>query len=123
MIDLAKRCEEALGPDRDLDGAIATEMGEARNYEGDGVYGCKRYTDSLDAAMTLLPPLDDTLRPLSILMGVSENGLRFQVVLKNWRWGAVKSSDRCASYALALCAAALRARSPALSSRHQRGES
>lgn len=74
-----------------------------------------RFTDSIDAALMLLPALDDTLRPLTIKMSVSENGKRFHAALSNWRWGQVGSSTRCASYAIALAAAALRARAQSLS--------
>lgn len=138
MTDLAARCEAAAGPDRELDCLIFESRhllltsshrgyidGEPTGeyYGVDGNQLPERapfYTASIDAAMTLMPPLEDTLRPLSILMGVSENGLRFQTVLKNWHWGAVRSSDRCASYALALCAAALRAASSVVSSTEPR---
>jgi hypothetical protein len=126
LLELAERCEQATGPDRELDAEIAeasgnvpedyqraTHYGEPRPYfwhkfEREGEIIPLRYTASLDAAMTLVP-----------------EGLEGRV---EWRTGkgmhpAYASMWGCGARdidrhdnghgktpALALCAAALRAR-------------
>ena len=127
LIELAKRCEAATGPDRELDGAIDRLFhrrpvnGDYDEDEGciwrecDGYSGlcvrsdgfarnsfcAKDYTASLDAAMTLVPEGFDwiigrTNGGLTIHAEVGGRGDEFQ------RFGETP--------ALALCAAALRAR-------------
>ncbi len=90
---LAERCEAATGPDRELDLLI---MRYAMNIGG-AAENADRYTASLDAAMTLLASDDQALcdfvlnRPSAVNVGNTK-----------WVHGATP--------ALALCAAALRAR-------------
>lgn len=100
LLALAERCEQAAGPDRELDFAIAAGVGwpDSPNLH----QHARRYTESLDAAVTLVP--------------------------EGWRWfvdsvgfahvykdSIVGASDikAGAKPALALCAAALRARAAA----------
>jgi len=107
LLALAERCEQAAGPDRELDCHIHAPI-EGRNIKPERwietvkVYGhmVPRYTASLDAAVTLVP--------------------------EGWAWGKFfGGSAECVSIsgpailferglndkpALAICAAALRAR-------------
>jgi hypothetical protein len=116
LLALAERCEQAAGPDRELDAEIAVGLfgGEiiwkTANYTMDqypvrrfqnsdyiGGYqnsGILAYTESLDAAVTLVP-----------------EGCGWMVMnnaAKVGRW-----PSRGASPALSICAAALRARAAA----------
>src|SRR5688572_1658024 len=118
LLDLADRCEQTTGPDRRLDADIHCALNPefhvderdsgvifvVKNLDERGGFytGAKAYTASLDAAMTLMP-----------------EGWLWQVNL--WANGAsaecasVKPYEPCGRYqaatpALALCAAALRAR-------------
>lgn len=108
LLKLAKRCEAAIGPDRELDAAIAIANGSkavvsyghpalGNFYRAPAFF--KHYTASLDAAMTLLPDRawwSVEAQPLGSGKYLSECG-----------------DERVASAvspALALCAAALRAR-------------
>lgn len=52
--DIATHCEEATGPDRSIDGMIAESIGATMPNDPAG--WPPRYTASVDAAMTLLPP-------------------------------------------------------------------
>ena len=120
MLDLAARAEAASGADRELDAAIAPLQGLRIVDEGHPIgrmcyddIGCAhllpRFTASLDAAMTLVPE------------GPSATGERFSV--EHWDASGVHASHVRASAwvsgaprvyaatpALALTAAALRAR-------------
>lgn len=98
LLELAARCEAATGADTILDNeiSIATKTSWA-----DGVHYAPRYTASLDAAMCLAPD--------GWYFGIFSNG-------DAWCWPD-KTLDllkgiqaRAATPALALCAAALRAR-------------
>jgi hypothetical protein len=95
LLALADRCEQAAGPDRELDAEIARflvltgaeDIARSR-------YGWSYFTASLDAAVTLVP-----------------EGCGWMVmknVAKVGRW-----PKRASTPALALCAAALRARAAA----------
>lgn len=116
---LAKKCEKAIGPDRQLDGEIWAAIqgvelliwerqlssGECLSYRGALKYpklsGVARYTSSFDAARTLIP--DDHDYILEHVNGGLTIGAR--VGHNNpdrTSWG---DTDE-----LALCAAALRAR-------------
>jgi len=125
LLELAERCEAATGPDRELSAAIALATNSwlhevdgnkpqncrLRNGFGSPVYigglsGHMDYSASLDAAMTLVPEGWHTF-----LTQQDRHS-------RNWRWdlrGGFGShvGARCASPALALCAAALRARAAA----------
>jgi hypothetical protein len=107
LIGLAERCEKATGPDRELEQDICDTV-HGPNYmpnvfQQDGSR-IPRYTASLDAAMTLVP-----------------NGMGWSVnryASGTWaRAGVYEDNGRDPGYycdaatpALALCAAALRAR-------------
>jgi hypothetical protein len=128
LLELASRCEQATGPDRELDAAIALEACgfyiAAPRYEGDPVaYGytdkdgirvepghggmqlVPNFTASLDAAMSLVPE------------GAGINLERFWV-REGPRWSCILSQgltragdayiQQAASGALVLTAAALR---------------
>jgi hypothetical protein len=120
LLELAARCEKATGPDRELDQTIArcvnwcpsnvNPEAWARNEDlkprlwFSDAFGMPAYTASLDAAMTLVTEGHKLL--------LAQN-------LKDDRWHATvshldKSWFHCtreaATPALALCAAALRAR-------------
>jgi hypothetical protein len=111
LIALAERCEQAAGPDRELDIAIAAGLGWPDGRYSPPILPFERvrlprhYTDSLDTAVTLVP--------------------------EGWRWWihsspfarcwlvaddqiiGIAQPEKCATPALALCAAALRARAAA----------
>jgi hypothetical protein len=100
MKELAERCEQATGPDRDIDHAIAN----LTNYATVGEV--LTYTGSIDAAMTLFRPghfpvIDCDPRHIEVevqyLTDETDNGLGTLVATGG------------ATIPLALCAAALRA--------------
>jgi len=126
LLELAKRCEQASGPERELDGAIwcAVNGYDFLGWDGAGVMWRKRghdrshypadrvriFTASLDAALTLVPEgwpwsLDATQRPPYRECG------RADIFAPG---GGLKPTDvmdvYAATPALAICAAALRAR-------------
>lgn len=115
MQDLIERLENASGPDRDLDAAIAKAVGadhgprefvhvESRSYSVHDEIA-KRYTASLDAAMTLIPEghyWSFDSRGCGIVSG-DEPPLETQTV------GTCLGH---ASPAIGFCIAALRARQP-----------
>jgi hypothetical protein len=125
LLALAERCEQAAGPDRELDVAIALACGIVTSREGDCFYGHKyysvmvlnydyddteyrapelpSYSSSLDAALALVPEGHEWLRKNPESMTV----YRVPGDLKEW---AQHIYGRGATDALALCAAALRAR-------------
>ena len=122
FLALADRCEQAAGPDRELDSDIALACGVVKSRDGDCFYGHKyysvmvlnydyddteyrapelpSYTASLDAALTLVPE--------GWRYDLGKNTLGFA-------WGGVTMPDHnevetsANTPALALCAAALRA--------------
>ncbi len=124
LLALADRCERAKGPDRELDERIGMAIGLKRTMRvGHECLGndrvvrilCPAYSTSLDAAMTLVPK--DCLAMVRHLWdGDNRAG---QAVLnsyvssreeadgKMWAAGFIAVS---ATPALALCAAALRAK-------------
>ena len=121
MMELAERCEKAMGPDRKIDAAICRLIdlprceepdclpdvferiiGRVESGDWDQDPDVAFYTASLDAAMTLVP-----------------EGWYWQVGQGNHAWAAVyenpippatRVDPIAATPALALCAAALRAR-------------
>ena len=101
LLALADRCEQAAGPDREMDFAIAAGVGwpDSPNLH----QHARRYTESLDAAVMLVPEGHEWLRKNEICMTV----YRVPDNLKEW---ARHIDARGATPALALCAAALRAR-------------
>jgi hypothetical protein len=124
LLALAARCEQAAGPDRELDQDIsrvllpAAAEGIARSrygwsYRVFGPFGWDDewletlpFTRSLDAAVTLVPEGHEWLRKNPQTMTV----YREPDDLKEW---AQHIDARAATSALALCAAALRARAAA----------
>jgi hypothetical protein len=118
MLKLAERCEQATGPDRELDRAIERAVGWARNNAlGHEVYGPtgraynpRRLTASLDAAMTLVPEGYD---PLIDYTGVDTHGGKKVVELYYGLEELAIVRAAAATGPLALCAAALRARASA----------
>ncbi len=111
LIELAERCEAAMGSDRDLDADIARATGwqDVRSEGYGSIRGLRptgkrehvmRFTASLDAAMTLVP-----------------EGWCFEVTnydtfarVRAAVLGSTSYSADADTPALALCAAALRAR-------------
>lgn len=107
--ELADWCEKAKGLDRELDVAIESALGTFSDFTANeaevlAVDLCRKYSSSIDAAMTLVPDkyADDFLIDAHgawlgpNYMYFSEGEADFQ------GWGSTP--------ALALCAAALRAR-------------
>lgn len=123
---LIERLEKATGPDRELDveiqeTVVGLEMYESIAERGGGkciryypgppgptYRALPRYTSSIDAAMTLVPTLDDMTRPFKVTLGVSESGKKFACHFDNWKWGTIQSRP-CAGYAIAIAICALKA--------------
>ena len=122
LLALADRCEQAAGPDRELDQDITKLLvpNNARHIyrsrrgwsffvsdSGKGIEWLENqpYTASLDAAVTLVP---------------EGCGYDFGKNLLGYAWGGITMPDHnevetsAATLALALCAAALRARAAML---------
>jgi len=122
LLELAKRCEAATGPDRELDAEIARALGhkikpQTSNYTMEMFYAiewqaphpyagmkepCPAWTASLDAALTLVPK--GWTR--SVDATAPECGIKVELYPPT---GGGVSSDH-AEEPLATCAAALRAR-------------
>jgi hypothetical protein len=102
LLELAERCEKATGPDRELDLAIAQAIRAPWQYVGEPPreIKCGAYTASLDAAMTLA------------------NGYGGEVTFFKdgtakaflWQPYPMAIEAKAATPALAICAAALKAR-------------
>jgi hypothetical protein len=127
LLDLAHRCEQAAGPDRELDVAIAFACGIVTSRDGDCFYGHKYYsvmvlnydyydteyrapelppyTASLDAAVTLVPE--------GWTWGRFHSGTVECMTLNGPGNSILLERGKGISAALALCAAALRARAAA----------
>lgn len=103
LLELAERCEAATGPDRDLSIEITDALDPS-----DRVRGYPDYTASVDAALSLVPEGYDALDLKFGPRGADEPKWRAIVWMpsRNVGWDA-----DAATPALALCAAALRARS------------
>jgi hypothetical protein len=102
LLELAERCEKAMGPDRGLDAEIYALCG--RIDENHLLEWRHRYTSSIDAAMTLVPK-GMILRRYMATRFVP-HGCEVGIDYAHGGW--VGHSDH--SMPLALCAAALRAR-------------
>ena len=108
LLALAERCKQAAGPDRELDAEIDDFMLK-HGPETDRIRNPRYvlpYTASLDAALTLVQEGCEWLRKSPQTMTV----YRVPDDLKEW---ARHIDARGATDALALCAAALRARAAA----------
>jgi hypothetical protein len=121
LIELAERCEKATGPDRELDAEIACHAPICQadyvrsaspanrrgmvtrhfNGGGRGTFVCDSYTASLDAAMTLVPEGAE----LVTLVLINSAGRMPSAGIDGG-----EHISHAATPALALCAAALRAR-------------
>lgn len=56
MRELIERLEKSTGPSRELDRLIGDAVGAPMGYTGDAIgLGYARFTESLDAALTLVP--------------------------------------------------------------------
>ena len=106
LLELAERCEKAEGPDRALDYDIAHSVTRAHLETGKA----PAYTASIDAALTLVPEGWDWSAQTSCLKGLSRAScdLTQLAPFKPEDW-TVRTA-RATTPALALCAAALRAR-------------
>jgi hypothetical protein len=96
LLQLADRCEKATGPDRQLDADIFTALKLVPDRKHDG-YPFYAFTQSLDAAMTLVPEGEDWAVGSGPLFPTSARV-------------AGKPAVQAATPALALCAASLRAK-------------
>ena len=115
LMDLAERCEQASGPDRELDARIyiLTTGGSAADADyaaTDPDVTCKplRYTASLDAALTLVPEG----WAWAVYGGAREEIVATAYCVPNGGrlpWPDWVTDICAATPALALCAAALRA--------------
>jgi hypothetical protein len=131
LLELAERCEHAAHPDSQLDAAIwlkavaddtgreAVRIGREQYGDAEAEFRISRlmdgraYTSSIDAAMTLLPEG-------WVIGSVAEESPRTQWVVELRRghrtsydkvvFSEYEPGRRCATLALALCAASLRAR-------------
>jgi len=126
LLELAERCEKAEGPDRKLDAEVARATGWKVSPGGTwwqppgGQWGfvLRAYTASIDAALTLLPEgWFGALDPIFFEDGESTlfDGICIRPQWRDWRPNDAdawlrRMRARAATPALALCAAALRAR-------------
>ncbi len=115
LISLAERCEQAKGPDRDIDCWIENTLGLAKFERdprvgfGDADYNRiepKPFTASLDAAMSLVP------KGLRWCVDTCGGDKVYSFVEDIYDFSAETDCHKAnaLSPALALCAAALRAR-------------
>ena len=130
FIALAERCEQAAGPSNGLDAEIALAIGYTHERRGTdrarwwrtpagqqlAYVGYKNhplfFTGSLDAAATLVPEGCDwhcQSNPSVSACWASVSPMKFDSKLQEWGSGMRRASTP----ALALCAAALRARAAA----------
>lgn len=123
MDELIKRLEAASGPDRELDADIATSLGKpvckddpcnwVIKYPGAYDYRkLPRYTASIDAALTLVPEGLDWFVKHYASAGGKYGAVVTSPEIAARSWGDY-SHDDAATPAIALCIAALRARSAA----------
>lgn len=114
MTPLIKRLEALTGPSREVDAEIAKAIGWVKYITWTSPNGriyadCPNFTNSLDAAMTLVPKMDRPNFPWLMMKSNNPNnpiGCRCELWLdnvKNYR-------GRGATLAVALCIAALKAR-------------
>lgn len=100
MTEQSNACEKANGPDRALDWEIHLRNG----LWGVGMYGSHpAYTGSVDAALTLVP------EGCFARIYCEAHQCIIVAWTDNIGWEEVARSDLCSNYALAICAAALRA--------------
>jgi hypothetical protein len=109
LVELAERVEKATGPDRELDMAICLALDTGRRVTGDGRWlGPDEFTESLDAARELVP------EGLEWRLEQRHSKGMYPAYASLWGRGAsdIDHHDNATGKtpALALCAAALRAR-------------
>lgn len=103
LLELADECERAGGPDRSLDLAIICAA-----FPKVKLGGVPEYTSSLDAALTLVPEGHDV--KITQASGPGRADWYGRCALRT-EWGdGISHRGNAANGALALCAAALRAR-------------
>lgn len=106
LLKLAERCEQATGPDRELDAAIRKALG-INNFVAPSQ---AMFTASLDATMTLVPGSTDYPDVKCYLIDCATQTSPFaQPVAYVWTETG-KHMGKGRTDRLALCAAALRAR-------------
>ncbi len=122
LLALAERCEQVSGPDRELDRQVALATGWAiMKVQGDDwlmpptgrpVGDPRRYTASLDAALTLVPEGWGWLVSQPNAKALASGLLKMRTpVMGEVQYGCdQRFAVAAAAPALALCAAALRAR-------------
>lgn len=96
--ELIERLEKATGPDRELDIAICAALGKTRLDPG--FQTAPAYTDSLDAALTLVP------EGLGWIISRHDNGGAYWAEVGDEPWQYTGATP-----AIALCIPALKARS------------
>lgn len=109
LLKLAERCEQATGPDRELDMAICVALDTGRRVTGSGRWlGPDCFTGSLDVALLLMPEDREWRVERRLSKGMSP------AYASLWSAGARDidrhDNGRGKTPALALCAAVLRAR-------------
>ena len=109
LLQLADRCEKAEGPDRELDAAIELALGTFSDFtanEAKVLAGglCREYSASIDAAMTLVP---DKYQDRFL---IDAHGAWLGPDYMYFTEGEADFNGQAPTPALALCAAALRAR-------------
>lgn len=109
LIALAERVEKAQGPDRELDAEIAAATGTAVKRDWDADWA-PHYCASLDAAAALVPEGRDWW--VRIYNGKPRAAVEHH---EPWSWADI--ACRAATPALALTAAALRARAAVMEDR------
>lgn len=116
MNDLIERLENATGPDMRLDAAISQTLGLSSETE-QGLPCTPMYTTSIDAALTLVPTDFDYEITIN---GTNDEQTYTCAAVRWWRDGRVRNeggwlhrSGNAKTTALALCIAALKARTEA----------
>ena len=114
LLKLAEKCEQATGPDRELDAEIAAELGwkEASAlfwHDGYQARELPRFTRSIDAALTLVPE-----GCVFMVANTGVDGPKADMTQSSAIVGPPDDTaidyTTAATPALALCAASLRAR-------------
>jgi hypothetical protein len=114
LLALAAKVEALKGPDREVDDAIIDAFGWRNDFGvpiPPGFIGVPNYTGSVDHAAKLVPTTPfPQLRPGEWWWSVDSLGCDAHVAYENHDSGIPEYSARAETPALALCAAALRAR-------------
>lgn len=114
--NLIDRLRKATGPDREIDKELfVLQFGRPPRQSTFEQYEpsekVPRYTEIFNDALTLLPELNEKLRPITIAFAISESGKKHAAWIENWAWGKITSGQNgVATPAIALTIAALEAR-------------